>query len=189
MNRTSVGALLLLALAGCAGKPNYDVNAYYDLKEQDEILAGIVAHIFTPPLYVKKEDRLKPEHRQYYLSITGKFKISQYFVAKNGIHYFYVVRPAPGKDKRGVGGHFRLGEDFTLSEFREEFVTPALPEEEVTGRCAFLFDEMVKGDLQKYLTMESFVQWPNKISYYDTTACEWKLKPDFENLNAEASPN
>ena len=99
----------------------------------------------------------------------------------NGTHYFYLVRPAPNpKEKRGVGGHFKMGKDFQLTDFCEMVVTPVLPEEEVKGRCAFLFDEMVKGSLDKYLLMESCVQWPNPVSYYDTITYDWKLKPEFE---------
>ena len=70
--------------------------------------------------------------------------------------------------------------DFQLTGFCEVFVTPILPEADVKGRCAFLFDEMVKGNIDQFLTMESYVQWPNPVSYYDTITYEWKLKPDFE---------
>jgi hypothetical protein len=51
---------------------------------------------------------------------------------------------------------------------------------DIKGRCSFLFDEMVKGDIEKYLAMESYVQWPNVVSYYDTITYEWKMKPEFD---------
>ena len=127
------------------------------------------------------EDRFKPEHRSFYLSITPKFSINKYFISDTDVHYFYVVRPGPSeKEKRGVGGHFRMKDKFQLTNFREEFVTPLLPEEEVTGRCAFLFDEMVKGNLAQYQKMETYMQWPNEISYYDSIAYEWKMKPGLQ---------
>lgn len=169
----------LLVLTGCAMKDKYDVTKYYNLKEQDEILASIVAYVFTAPPYVKMNDRLKPEFRSYYLTITSKFAIDKYYIAEDGTHYFYIVRPGPKMgEKRGVGGHFKLGDNYQLSEFREEFVTPLLPERDVRGRCAFLFDEMVKGNLSEYLKMETYVQWPNPVSYYDTINYEWRQRPD-----------
>ena len=70
--------------------------------------------------------------------------------------------------------------DFQLTDFIEVFVTSILSEADVRGRSVFLFDEMVKGDIKKYFEMESYIQWPNPVSYYDTVTYEWKLKPDLE---------
>ncbi|MBS1977046.1 MAG: hypothetical protein JST46_06725 [Bacteroidetes bacterium] len=172
-----LGVLLVIS---CSQKEKYDVSRYYNPKEQDKILTNIVTYIFSAPPYTKMADRFQPQHKTYYSSINFKFQIEKYFISDEGIHYFYVIRPAPGTDKRGVGGHFRMDKDFNISEFREEFVTPALPESEVKGRCAFMFDEMIKHNLGQYLKMESFVQWPNPISYYDTVTYEWKMKPGYE---------
>jgi hypothetical protein len=63
---------------------------------------------------------------------------------------------------------------------REVFVTTAQPEKDIKEKSAFLFDEMVKGDITKYLSMTTYVQWPNEASYYDTLTYEWKLKPELE---------
>ena len=173
--------LVLPMLFNCSTKDKYDVGRYYELPDQDKILASIITYIFIAPPYVKMEDRFKPEHRNFYASLTPRFSINKYFISDAGVHYFYVVRPGPTKnEKRGVGGHYKMNEMFQLTEFREEFVTPVLPEEEVTGRCAFLFDEMVKGNLKQYEKMETFIQWPNEISYYDSIAYEWKLKPELQ---------
>ncbi len=172
--RTFAIAIILL---GCSSGDPYDVNRYYDVKEQYAVLTSIVTYLFDAPPYTKMEDRFKPEHRNYYSGISGRFVLWKYFIAKDGTHYFYVIRPSPKSDeKRGVGGHFKMGEHYELREFREEFVTPILPESEVKDRCAFLFDAMVKGELPKYLEMPSYVQWPNPVSYYDTLSYEWKSK-------------
>src|SRR5262245_47771028 len=95
-------------LASCDQRDKYDVNKYYDLNDQDKIATSIVTYIYTAPPYTKMEDRFKPQHRPYYSSISGKFRIVKYFITEDGRHYFYLVRPAYGLDKRGVGGHFRL---------------------------------------------------------------------------------
>lgn len=170
----------LVFLASCSSKDKYDVARYYNVKEQDELLTSIVTYIYTAPTYVTMKDRFLPKHRNYYSFLASKFSIEKYFIADDGTHYFYLIRPAPQNEKRGVGGHFKMGKEFQLIEFREVFVTPALPETEVKDRCSFLFDEMVKNSIDKYLVMESYVQWPNPVSYYDTTTYEWKLKPEFD---------
>ncbi len=72
---------------------------------------------------------------------------------------------------------FNVAADGTLTHFREAFVTPVLSDAEVRGRCTFLFKKMVEGDLEKYLTMQTYVFWPNEATYYDTVTYEWKLKP------------
>ncbi len=179
--RKSIYLILLLLVAACSSKDKYDVSRYYDGKEQDEVLTSIITYLFSAPTYVSMADRFKPEYRNYYSSIASKFSIEKYFIAEDGTHYFYVIRPAPNiNERRAVGGYFRMKDKYQLTDFREVFVTPILSAEEIKGRCSFLFDEMVKGSVDQYLTMESYVQWPNPISYYDTLTYEWKLKPGME---------
>lgn len=176
MKFKTFAAIAILVLMACSTKDKYDVNRYYDVKEQYEVLTSIVTYIFDAPPYTKMEDRFKPEHRTYYSGISGRFALWKYFIAEDGTHYFYVIRPAPNAgEKRGVGGHFKMGKDYQLTGFREEFVTPILPENEVKDRCAFMFDAMVQGELPKYISMPSYVQWPNAVSQYDTVTYQWTL--------------
>lgn len=167
--------VLLLVGSSCQQKQEYDPSNYYDLQKQDMILSRIIAHIFTPPLYVSMEDRLKPEHKNYYLSLTPNFKLLSLRVDKDGTHYFLVERPAPGNGHRVVGGSFKMDGDELIS-FKEKFVTPSLSDSILSVRSNFLFKEWMKGDIDKYLKMPSYVQWPNEGSYYDTITYEWKLK-------------
>ena len=169
--------LPVLFLLGCSVKDTYDVSRYLKPGEQDSVLTSIIAHVSTAPVYTSMQDRFKPEHRTYYAALLPKFMIDRYFVAGDGTHFFYVIRPGSKiGDQRGVGGYFKLSKGFELSGFREVYVTPILPEEELKTRCVFLFDEMVKGTVAPYLRMPSYVQWPNDISVYDTVTYEWKLK-------------
>ena len=177
----SIFIFFTVLLVSCSSKDKYDVARYYDVPEQDKVLRSIITYVFDAPPLTSMKDRFNLEHRNYYSFMTSIFSIYKYFIAEDGTHYFYIVRPAPNpKEKRGVGGHFRMTEDFQLTNFREVFVTPILPEADVKGRCAFLFDEMVNGSIDKYLTMESYVQWPNPVSHYDTITYEWKLNPEFD---------
>lgn len=178
MKRIAI-VILILLIARCSGKDKYDVARYHGVMEQDSVLASIITYIYSAPVYSSMKDRFKPEHRNFYSSLTPEFSIFKYTVTEDGTHYFYVIRPAAKNgDKRGVGGYFKMNDHFQLSGFREVFVTPILPEEELKTRCAFLFDEMAKGNIARYLKMPTYVQWPNEISFYDTSAYEWKLKAD-----------
>jgi hypothetical protein len=173
--------LLILALLSCSGKDKYDPARYVKAKERNELLTSIIAYLYVPPQYVSKQDRFKPEHRNFYSALIPKFPLEKLFVADDGTYYYLVIRPANSQgtnEVRGAGGHFKIKQDNTLTDFREVFVTPLMTKEEAQKKASFLFDEMVKGDVQKYLKMQSYVQWPNAISEYDTVSYEWKLKEE-----------
>jgi len=171
--------ILCVLAAGCSTKENYTVTSYYPGSEKDSITASIINYIFIAPPYVSMKDRFKPEHRSFYVEQSAKFELEKYFVAPNGTHFLYITRQAARiGEKRGVGGHFKLKDHYQLSDFREVYVTPELPEADVKNRCAFLFDEMVKGNIEQYLKMKDYVQWPNELSFYDTVSYEWHLKPE-----------
>ncbi|MBY0433023.1 MAG: hypothetical protein K2U26_02830 [Cyclobacteriaceae bacterium] len=181
MNRILL--ILLVAISGCGNKNQYDPARYYDAQRQDLLLTQIVTYIFEAPPLTSMKDRFKPEHSSFYSSKTRFFTLEKLYKAPDGTHYFYLIRPAPHPtEKRGVGGYFKVDDKFSLYDFREVFVTPMLPEADVKGRCSFLFDEMVKGTIEQYLLMPSYVQWPNEISYYDSTTFEWRLKPGINSV-------
>ena len=174
-------ALLILSAAtfsGCSTKDKYDVATYYHKQyERDAVLTSIVSYIFMAPPYTKMQDRFDDKHRGFYSQAAAQFSIVKYYIDEDGTHYFYVTRPGPKQsEKRGVGGYFKMGEHFKLKEFREVFVTPVMPEADIKGRCAFLFDEMVHHNIDKFLPMTTYIQWPNEITYYDTVTYEWKMR-------------
>ncbi len=172
---------LFFVVAACSSKDKYDVSKYYNAKEQDVILAGIITYIFEAPPYTLMKDRFMDQHKKHYLSLTPKFSLEKFYVAEDGTHYFYVLRPGRNsEEKRGVGGHFRMNNNLEIVDFREVFVTPRFGIKEIKERTIFLFDDMVKGTVEKDLPMETYVQWPNPGSYYDTVAYEWKLRPDMK---------
>jgi hypothetical protein len=173
-------ALLLFAfvIVGCSTKDKYDINRFYNKKEQDQIITSIITYIFSAPPYAKMEDRFDPKYKSHYSSLTSKFKMVKYFVADDSTHFFYLIRPSSvSTERRAVGGHFKIDKGFNLINFKEEFVTTVQSEKELTEKFGFLFDEMVKGNIDKYTLMKTYVQWPNDASYYDTISYEWKLKP------------
>jgi hypothetical protein len=173
----------LILLFACNQKPKDDPTKYYNVYQLDSLKTSIVTYLFDAPPYTQMKDRFDIKHRSYYSGMASQFDLNKLVVAEDGKHYFYIIRPAPyPKKNRGVGGFFYVdsaAKGFQLKGFRELFVTPILPEEEVKGRCSFLFQEMIDNKLKDYLPMETYIQWPNKVSYYDSTSHEWKLKSGF----------
>lgn len=163
----------------CRGKDKYDVSLYYNKSNQDSVLANIVTYIFIAPPYTSMPDRFKSEHKEFYTDSTllAKFSVLKYYICDDGTNYFLVLRPGNRVgEKRAVGGYFKRNKDQSLVNFHEVFVTPLLSEESAREKGGFLFDKMVQGEVQEYLKMKSYVQWPNDASYYDTLQYEWKLR-------------
>ena len=175
--------IVTIALLCCNAKKQYDPSMLYEKDKQEWILSRIAAHIYTAPPYVLMADRLKAEHTDFYLGQTYQFNFLELFADNQGVHYFLVERPAAGKSRRVVGGSFTIGAE-DLENFREIFVTPPLPDAQLTERSEFLFRKLVTGEIGQYLTMPSYVEWPNEISYYDTVSFEWKLKSDSRNADS-----
>ncbi|HEY8935824.1 MAG TPA: hypothetical protein VIM65_11410 [Cyclobacteriaceae bacterium] len=159
-------------------KNNYDVANYYDASERDSIQASIITYIFIAPPYTLMKDRFKPEHRSFYTDpkTSGRFSIDKFYKDEKGINYFLILRPGNRvEERRAVGGYFKLGENYALERFREIFVTPILTEQEAKAKGGFLFEKMVKGQVDEFLKMKSYVQWPNDASLYDTVSYQWVL--------------
>ncbi len=169
----------LIFMVACSSQNSYSPDTYYNLHAQDSLKTRIVTYLFEAPPYTAMKDRFKNEHWEFYSNKASKFELNKLYInKKDGKHFFYVVRPAAyANQNRGVGGYFYVDKNFQLKDFREVFVTPVLATADVKGRCAFMFDEMVKNNIEKYLPMKTYVQWPNKVSYYDTTTYEWKTIP------------
>lgn len=171
---------ILVVLSACATKSDdnkYDPSRYLDDDQRKEVLSGVVTYIFSAPKYTSMKDRFNPEHKHYYDSISQRlFSLDRFYADDHQRRYFLVVRPGSSPDvKRAVGGYFDLTADKQFKDFREAFVTPLLPDSVARGRGRFLFDKMVNNDLDKYVKMKTYAQWPNPISYYDTTLYEWKM--------------
>ena len=172
-----ISIALLILVAACSSQSNkYEPSHYYNEQECADLLSKIVTYIFIAPPYTAMKDRFKPQHKEFYDFHSQKFSLDQLYIADKNHHYYLVVRPGPSMDqKRAVGGYFDVTDDKQLTKFRETFVTPLLADSVATARGRFLFDQMVKGDLARQLKMSSYVQWPNKASYYDSATYEWKM--------------
>ena len=58
--------------------------------------------------------------------------------------------------------------------FEEVVNTPHFSEELVVERGTFLFQELIKkGNLDEYLSMKHYVEWPDKYLKYDIKKNTW----------------
>ena len=167
-------------LAACSGKDKYSADDYFSPSERDTLLADMITYIYAMPQYASTETRFGKEFRAYYVENLKQFRFEKYYQAPEGIHYFYLIRPARSAEGslRGVGGKFRLDANKKITSFEEIFNTPASDLKTLQERGERLFNEMIrKGNVDDYLRNPDYIEWPGKTTYYDTTTHEWKLKP------------
>lgn len=110
----------------------------------------------------------------------GKFRFENYYQSENGLHYFYLIRPARSVQSniRGVGGVFKLDDQNNIIMFKEIFNTPPADLNQLRERGYRLFREMIKkGNVDDYLHHPDFIEWPDERTYYDTLKHEWLAVP------------
>jgi hypothetical protein len=172
------GVLAIVLFASCKAK--HDVNHQLSIAERDTLLTDIITYVYVRPPYSDWKTRFEPQFRSYYVKQLNKFQFERYFISENGVHYFYLIRPARAAQgsTRGVGGSFKMDEHGRIISFREIFNTPVATIPDLQKRGAELFNRMVKyGHVDEYLKHPDYIEWPDKITYYDTIQHEWLIKP------------
>jgi len=163
-----------------ACKDKYEVQHYHSKAGQDSLLADIITYVYNKPTYATWQNRFEPKYRRYYVSRIKDFQFQHYFIDENNIHYFYLIRPARGPQGniRGVGGYFKLKSDGKIYSFREVFNTPIDTKEQLEVKGVELFKWMtVHGNVNDYLKNPDYIEWSDKVTYYDTIQYEWLVKP------------
>lgn len=170
--------LISVVMFACQNNTN-KVSKYYSDTERDTLLTNIITYIYTKPTYATNATRFQSQFRKYYVQSLPKFSLENYFIALDSTHYFFLIRPVGNtlKYRRGVLGKFKLkNADGSLmpTDFEEIVNTPHLEEALVKERGAFLFKELIKtGNLDKYLGMKDYIEWPDARLVYDKKINEW----------------
>jgi len=176
MKKVFLVSLLVAMMFSCQSK-KYSVSKYFSDSEQDTLLTNIITYVFVKAPNATTENRFDTQFRQFYIKSLPKFRIEKYHKTPDGWNYFFMVRPVGNslKYKRGVLGKFRLKKDSLLPEAFEEVVnTPHLEEKVLIERGDFLFHELIKnGNLDKYLAMKHYIEWPDARLVYDKNINEW----------------
>lgn len=173
--------LISVVMFACQNNTN-KVSKYYNDTERDTLLTNIITYIYTKPTYASNATRFQAQFRKYYVQSLPKFSLENYFIAPDSTHYFFLIRPVGNtiKYRRGVLGKFRLQQatvatgSLMPTDFEEIVNTPHLEEALVKERGAFLFKELIKtGNLDKYLGMKDYIEWPDSMLVYDKNINEW----------------
>ncbi|AFK02115.1 hypothetical protein Emtol_0964 [Emticicia oligotrophica DSM 17448] len=169
--------LLFFSVVMIACQNNNKVSKYYSESERDTLLTNIITYVYVKPPYASNATRFEPQFRKYYVQNLPKFSLENYFITPDSTHYFFLIRPVGNtlKYRRGVVGKFRLKQGTLMPvDFEEIINTPHLEEALVKERGAFLFKELVKnGNLDKYLGMKHYIEWPDSMLVYDKKINEW----------------
>ena len=132
-NSKIIACILLLTMASCAFKQNkngqeqnhYSVLNFFSQQVADSLLVNLVTFIGRKPPLATSTSRFDAEFRTYYINYASEFDLVFYHVSAEGIHYYYLIRPARSVlgNSRGVGGTFIFDEQ-GISQFQELFKTP-----------------------------------------------------------------
>lgn len=158
-------------------KAEYAVEQYFPGTAKDSLLANMITFIHKRPTTAINLDRTLPQFRAYYVEQLSSFTHAYHQVAKDGTHWFYVIRPARSVDgdKRGVGGWFLTNEGMDMVEFVEVFNTRIMPEHELWDKGLDLFEHMVaNGDVDNHPQHGPWVEWPDERLKYDREKREWR---------------
>jgi hypothetical protein len=164
-----------LFLLGCQAD-KYKTSKYYTNSERDSLLVNMITYVYTKAPGATDSTKWEPQFRTFYKNSLPSFFIENYFIAENGWHYYFMIRPVGGSSKRrGVIGKFKLEKgSLKPTEFEETVNTPHLDEEIVRERGSFLFKELVNnGNLDKYLSMKHYIEWPDSTLVYDKKTNNW----------------
>lgn len=173
-------SIVLFLLAGCGGD-QYQTSHYYSESERDTLLTNIITYIYQKAPGASDSTKWQPQYRSFYKNSLPSFYIQNYFISENGWHYYFLIRPVGGSEKRrGVVGKFKLGKgSLKPQEFEEIACTPHLDEAIVKERGGFLFNTLVKtGSIEsKYLAMKQYVEWPDSSLIYNKLTNNWEPPP------------
>ena len=174
--RLTAYAVLSTLWWGCNSTDPQAAEHYFSNTERDTLLANVITFMYSKAPAANNQTRFEARFRRHYVAQLPNFRFDRYFIAPDSTHYYFVVRPAGKvqKYRRGIGGKFRLGANLQPYDFEEMWCTPRLSEEEVKQRGRFLFREMVKnGNVDKYLSMSHYIEWPDLTLRYDKKINEW----------------
>jgi hypothetical protein len=183
-NSKIIACILLLTMASCASKQNknsqeqkkHSVLSFHSQQEADSLLVDLVTYIGRKPPLATSISRFDATFRPYYIQYAHEFNMLFYHVSSEGVHHYYLTRPARSVlgNRRGVGGMFRFDKE-GISQFEELFNTPVSDEETLKQIGEELFAEMVeKGHVDAYAQKKEYIEWPDERLKYNKETNEWR---------------
>ncbi len=167
---------LYFILMACSQNQNA-TSHFFSKNQEDSLLVNIVTYVFLKAPYATNQTKFEPQFRAFYEKSAKNFELKKVAKLTDGSFCFFLIRPVGGSDKyrRGVLGKFSLEANSTkIKTFEEIINTPHLEPKLVEERGNFLFQELAaNGNLQKYLPMKDYIEWPDSTLVYSKTTNEW----------------
>ncbi len=161
----------------CQSRETHEAGDYFSDNEKDTLLANIITYTSQYAKEATNSTRFEPRFRKEYVSRLSQYKLAGYYVAPDSTHYFFITRPVGGGGmyRRGVGGKFKMAANFMPLDYEELWCTPHFKSDSlVLERGGFLFKAMIKdGNIDRYMTMKHYVEWPDSTLVYDKKIHEW----------------
>lgn len=168
---------LSLLLMSCDSDRKYQVTTYHGQQTIDTLLVDLVSYIGVKPKSTDWQTRHEPQFRKHYITHAEEFEFDRYFVTRDSIHYFLMIRPArhASGNRRGVGGRFKLNSDQKVYELVELFNTPVMSVEEIRERGREVFYELIEtGSIDTFLGNKRYIEWPDDRLNYHKDKNEWR---------------
>ncbi len=156
---------------------HYDVDEYFSGQQKDTLLTNMVTYIYRRPADAKVETRTHPRYRDYYIRSAQEFEYVYHARTEEGVHYYYLIRPARNLERnfRGVGGRFTTNENLELVTFEEIFNTTIMDKQNLREKGLLLFEEMLTtGNVKRYQSDQNLVEWPDHRLKYNKERREWR---------------
>jgi hypothetical protein len=165
----------LLSLLSCQ-QDKKQAAYYFSKAETDTLVVDMISYLAALAPGSTPKNRFEARFRPFYSRMLPGFVLENFYQKPDGRCYFFIIRPVGSHPtfRRGVIGKCRLNAQNRLTDLEEVANTPHLTEELVEERGKFLFEMLAKNDqLDAYLPMSHYVEWPDSLLVYDKTTHQW----------------
>jgi len=156
----------------------FDAYKKFTPSETDTLLTNLATYIFRKPADAQWNTKFESRFRPFYIENRLNFEIIYMYQNTDSSYYFYLFRDAQSRNlysKRGVLGRMNLDSNLVISNFEEIVNTPAASEEKLKEIGLVLMEEIVaSGNVNKYLTDKTIVEYPNDQVFYSKEKFEWR---------------
>ncbi len=176
MKKILIILIAALCLTSACDSKNDD-GYYFSDSERDTLLTNIITYMGEKALYANDSTKYQAQFRSEYVKRLPLYHFVHLIKDTTGTYYFLISRPVAGRKdlRRGVVGRFILKPESTdIVAFEEIVNTPHFDQKTVEERGSFLFYALVKeGNLNAYLPMKHYVEWPDSTLKYDKKTHNW----------------
>ena len=158
--------------------PNYQLNS----EENTEFKKKIVRYFEGLPKKANQVSKWDTIHNDYYNHKANQAELYHYYKSDDGFIYFAIAKIAPSLKLKKVAtiGKLKLEKD-SVVYYEEICRTWKMEIPELKSKTKVLFDKIAnERSVTEYYTENSqpefWIEFPDKMNYYDTKERSWKTK-------------